>query len=226
MWKNLQKPVGLERFIRFTLYRGDSMSDRPRDIRLTPVRSSAAADPDAGPREPLSPVEAQFAQELFERHQLSLYRYLNGLLHSREEAREILQETYLRLLRQPSFDHVRENARAYLFQTAANLARDFFRRKAAHGIEAERELFAASGLDVPHWESWPDLALEGEQLGLLIVRALQDMEPPLRSALLLHRFRNFTHRQIAVWLGVSERTVERYVKEGLSLIKEQLKVGR
>jgi RNA polymerase sigma-70 factor (ECF subfamily) len=170
-------------------------------------------------------VEARFARELFERHQLSIYRYLNGLLHSREEARELLQDTYLRLLRQPSFDHVRENARAYLFQTAANLARDFFRRKAARGIEAQREIFSASGLHMPNWESWPDLALEGEQLRLLIVRTLRGMEPSVRSALLLHRFRNFSHRQIAVWLDVSERTVERYIKEGLSLIAEQLKVG-
>lgn len=178
------------------------------------------------PREPLSVVEVQFAKELFERYQLALYRYLNGLLHSREEAQEILQETYLRLIRQASFDHVRENARAYLFQTAANLARDFFRRKAAHRLEAERAVFSASGLDSPQWDSWPDLALEGEETGELVVRALDAMPGPMRSALLLHRFRDLTHGQIATWLGVSERSVERYIKEGLSRIAEQLKVGR
>ena len=201
------------------------MVDRPRDTRLNLVSSSVSADPGARLREPLSSVEAQFARELFERYQLPLFAYLNGLLKSRDEAKEILQETYLRLLRQPSFDHVRKNARAYLFQTATNLARDHFRRKASHGIGAEREFFSASGLDVPRWETWPDLALEGEQTGQLIIRALQNMELPVRSALLLHRFRDFTHHQIAVWLGVSERTVERYIKEGLSLIAEQLKAG-
>ena len=201
------------------------MNDRPHDLRLVPERSFAAADPDPRPRDPLSPAEAQFVQELFERHRLTLYSYLNGLLHSREEAKEILQETYLRLLRQPNFDHVRENARAYLFRTAKNLAQDHFRRKASHGINAEREVFSAGGLDIPHWESWPDLALEGEQTGQLIIRALQNMQPPMRAALLLNRFRDFTHKQIAVWLGVSDRTVERYIKEGLSLIAEQLKAG-
>jgi RNA polymerase sigma factor (sigma-70 family) len=178
------------------------------------------------PREPLSPVESAFARELFERYQLSLYRYLTRLLHSREEAQEILQETYLRILRQPTFEHVRANARAYLFQTATNLARDLFRQKALRGIESERALFNASGLDSPDWDSWPELALEAEQAGRAIVDVLQELDPPVRSALLLHRFRGLKQQQIAEWLGVSERTVERYIKEGLTRIAARLKVSK
>lgn len=200
------------------------MGERPREPRLVASAGPADTDASARLREPLSPVEAEFGRQLFEQYQLSLYRYLTRLLHSRDEAKEILQETYLRILRQPTFDHVRSNARAYLFQTATNLARDLFRRKALRGIEAERELFSASGLDTPHWESWPDLALEGEQVQRVIVRALQKLDPQVRSALLLHRFRGLKHQQISAWLGVSERTVERYIKEGLTLIADQLKV--
>ena len=80
-------------------------------------------------RTPLTPAESEFARELFELHRLSLYRYLVGLLPSKDDAREVLQETYLRLLRQRSFDHIRGNARAYLFQIATNLARDLFRQR-------------------------------------------------------------------------------------------------
>ena len=201
------------------------MSPQPRDLPTDHSLRPDEAEPRARARDPLSPAEAQFAQELFERHQFGLFCYLAGLLKSRDEAREILQETYLRLMRQSNFDHVRRNARAYLFQIASNLARDHFRRKSSHSIESEREMYSASGLDAPHWESWPDLALEGEQTGQLIVRALQSMDPPVRSAILLHRFRDFTHSQIAVWLGISERTVERYIKEALSVIAERLKAG-
>lgn len=176
-------------------------------------------------RQPLSHAESEFVRELFELHRLSLYRYLKGLLHSREDASEVLQESYLRLLRQPSFDRLRENARAYLFQTATNLARDLFRTRAAKGIEAERDIFSASGLDTPHWASWPELALQGEQIESLIVRALSDMDPRVRSALLLYRFRHCKHSEIAVQLGVCERTVERYIRTGLSLITERLEAG-
>jgi RNA polymerase sigma-70 factor (ECF subfamily) len=221
-WKN---PVGLGRFVRYTLYKELSMLEQPRDTKQIPNRSAATANAGTSSREPLTPVEAQFVRELFEQHQFHLYRYLKGLLHSQDEAKEILQETYLRLLRQPSFEQIRENARAYLYKTATNLARDVFRLRAARGMDAARNAFSASGLDSPHWETWPEFALEGEQIGLLIVKALESVEMPVRTALLLHRFRDFTHQQIAVWLGVSERTVERYIKEGLSRIADQLEVG-
>ena len=200
--------------------------NEPPEVRALPQDSLTAANPEPRARTPLSPAESMFVQELFEHHRFSLHSYLHRILRSREEAKEILQETYWRLLRQPSFEHIRENARAYLFRIATNLAQDHFRRKASHGLDSEQAVFSASGLGIPHWESWPDLALEGEQTGRLILQALQDMPQPMRTALLLYRFRDHTHAQIAAWLGVSERTVERHIKKGLSLIAAKLEAGR
>lgn len=173
-------------------------------------------------RAPLSRAETEFARELFERHQLSLYRYLRGLLASTEDAKEVLQETYLRLLRQPSFERLRANARAYLFQTATNLARDLFRRRSAKSLDVEAEMFAASGLDSPNWASWPEFALEGEQAGQIIIAALEELDTKVRAALLLSRYGDLAQAEIASRLGVSERTVERYIKEGLARIASRL----
>ncbi len=175
------------------------------------------------PRQPLTAAESEFARELFESHRLSLYRYLKGLLHSRDEASEILQETYLRLLRQPSFEHVRSNARAYLFQTATNLARDLFRHKSFRGVNAELEAYASLGLQTPDWNSWPELALEGDQMAAQVIQALQELKPPVREVLLLYRFREMSHHDIATRMRLSTRTVERYVKEGLDHIGQRLK---
>jgi RNA polymerase sigma factor (sigma-70 family) len=181
---------------------------------------------DAGQRAPLTVAEAEFARELFETHRLSVYRYLCRLLNSREDASEVVQEAYLRLLRQPDLERVRSNARAYLFQTATNLARDLFRRRAMRGAAAEAEAFAAAGLEAPDWASWPELAMDGLQLSALLLSALRALDPRVRQALLLHRFRDLTHAQIAVRLKVSERTVERYVKDGLECIKDRMEEWR
>lgn len=177
-------------------------------------------------RAALTPAEAEFARELFEQHQLALYRYLKRVLVSSDDAREILQETYLRLLRQPSFEHVRQNPRAYLFATATNLANNCFRRRSQKSIEAEAEMFEAAGLSSPQWESWPELALQGQQTEALIISALFELPAAMRAALLQHRFQALTHREIALRLGVSERTVERYLKEGLLRIADRLEAGR
>ena len=218
------------------------MGDWPRDIGLIPELSSATADPGQprrGPlildpalaegaagsnsRVPLSAAESEFARELFERHRQSLYRYLNGLLPSREDASEILQETYLRLLRQPSFDHIRANARAYLFQTATNLARDLFRSRKSRGLHAEADTASTATLDTPDWTNWPDLALEGEQVAAVIVKALEELDIQVRTALLFYRFRDMSHREIAVRMNLSVRTIERYIKNGLTHIGRRLK---
>jgi RNA polymerase sigma-70 factor (ECF subfamily) len=175
------------------------------------------------PRQPLTAAESDFACELFERHRLPLYRYLKDLLPSREDASEILQETYLRLLRQPSFDHVRVNARAYLFQTATNLARDLFRSRTSRGVSPDTDTQPAGVPDTPDWANGPDLALEGEQAAATITGALEQLSVQVRTALLLHRFREMTHQEIAARMNLSVRTIERYIKDGLTHIACRLK---
>lgn len=174
-------------------------------------------------RAALTPAEAEFVRELFELHRLALYRYLSHVLVSREDAMEVLQETYLRVMRQPSFEHIRQNARAYLFQTATNLANDCFRQRSRKSFDVEAEMFEAAGLASPQWASWPEMALQSEQTQSIIIRVLMELPTPARTALLQHRFQDLTHRQIALRLGVSERTVERYIKDGLAHIADRLK---
>jgi len=171
-----------------------------------------------GARTPLTPAESEFARELFELHRLSLYRYLVGLLPTKDDAREVLQETYLRLLRQRSFDHIRTNARAYLFQIATNLARDLFRQR-THRAGARETL---PDPDTTDWSRWPDLELTGEQLATVIVAALEQLPGAMREALLLYRFRDMTHQEIAAHMRLSTRTVERYIKDGLAHIARRL----
>jgi RNA polymerase sigma factor (sigma-70 family) len=172
-------------------------------------------------RAPLTPAESEFARELFEQHRPSLYRYLAGLLPSKDDANEVLQETYLRLLRQHSFDHIRSNARAYLFQIATNLARDLFRQRSNRtGVARDSAL---PRFETTDWTTWPDLELTGEQLVRIMIAALEELDASVREALLLYRFRDMTHQEIAVRLRLSTRTVERYIKEGLAHVARRLK---
>jgi RNA polymerase sigma factor (sigma-70 family) len=195
------------------------MPNGSHDSRSEP---EAASSTSPTLRAPLTQADRDFVGELFERHRLSLYRYLHGLLRSREEASDVLQETYLRLLRQPTFEPIRANARAYLFQTATNLARDLFRHRAVRRIDAERQAHPIDGSSAQDWASSPDLVIEGDQLAAAILDALKTMNPCIREALLLYRLRDMTHRDIAIRMGVSTRTVERYVKEALTYIDRRI----
>src|SRR5262245_23495507 len=68
-------------------------------------------------------------ERLFREHNDALLRFVAAKLGSKQEAREIAQEAYVRLL---CLDH-REAVsylRAFLFKTAANLAMDRLRQRA------------------------------------------------------------------------------------------------
>ena len=52
------------------------------------------------------------------------------------------------------------------------------------------------------------MALQGEQTEVLIIKASTELPAPVRTALLQHWFQDLTRREIALRLGVSERTVD------------------
>src|SRR5688572_16171523 len=98
--------------------------------------SHRAEAPSGGGGEPVadnshSQVHAQTVAELFRKYNRSLVSLLAARLHSVEEAREVAQEAYVKLLQldQPGTVSLLQ---AYLFRTACNLAVDRVRQRSTH----------------------------------------------------------------------------------------------
>ena len=51
-------------------------------------------------------ARAELVEELFTAHRTALLQYLTRLLHSSEDAEEIVQETYIRLLKLEDLGHL------------------------------------------------------------------------------------------------------------------------
>jgi len=64
---------------------------------------------------------------LFADHATALYRFCRSMVRTREEAEDVVQETFLKLLRHLQGDGDRRNLRAWLFTVAANGCRDRIR---------------------------------------------------------------------------------------------------
>ena len=60
-------------------------------------------------------------EEMFRRHHLSLFRFLRRMTGSAEQAEDLTQETFLRLVRSPAAADRETNEPALLFQIARNL---------------------------------------------------------------------------------------------------------
>jgi RNA polymerase sigma-70 factor (ECF subfamily) len=73
---------------------------------------------------------SQSAQALFEAHGSAVYRFAAVLLHHHQDAEDVVQETFLKLLRHLGSGGNTDNIRGWLFTVAAHASRDRQRRRA------------------------------------------------------------------------------------------------
>jgi RNA polymerase sigma-70 factor (ECF subfamily) len=166
---------------------------------------------DAADPVPSDPSHRAYVTMLFNRHRLSLQRYLMRLVPP-DDAAELVQESYYRLLRHGEMVKIDAMARSFLFQTATNLARDYYRRRVSHRAALHVPI---DDEEIIEDHLGPDEQLAGEQTRVLLERAIADLPADTRTVFLLHRFRDLTYPQIAQIMSLSGRTVARKMAEAI-----------
>lgn len=191
---------------------------------LRPERLSCAKAPVHNPamgEKGLDPEKAEAraveVERLFRDHNDALIRFLTLRLHSRQEAREVAQEAYVRLLQLERAD-VASFVRAYLFRIAGNLAIDRLRRRATETRFLEPELFSDLFARPPEPEA---VALERE--GVEQIRGfLHELPDAVRSAFLLFRTEDLDQESIARRLGITDRMVRNHITRALMYCRLRL----
>lgn len=152
-------------------------------------------------------------ETLYVAHKDELLSFLRKLLRNPDEAVEVLQETYFRLLNRESVEGLSANAKAYLFSTAKNLVVDRARRRL---VRARAEL-AVTDCYLPYTAPpvEPETSAHWGQVARLYEAALRDLAPLTRQIFLLHKHRKKTYSEVARELGVSSKTVERHVAKAM-----------
>ncbi|QKV55554.1 sigma-70 family RNA polymerase sigma factor [Comamonas antarctica] len=147
---------------------------------------------------------------LYQDHHPWLQSLLRKRLSNREDAADLAQDTFLRLLRAPvPQDEIRE-PRRYLATIAKGLVTDLFRRRALERAYLEY----LAGLPQALAPSAEDqLALQ--QTLLEVDRLLQGLPPKVRAAFVLAQFEELSYPEIAQRLGISLRTVSNYLARAL-----------
>lgn len=193
------------------------------DFRISGlIRCTAMAE-----KNPLQDLPAEDAtrqsvlSRLFEEHNQRLIGFLQTRLHSEQEAREVAQESYARLLNlgQPE---TLSFLRAYLFKTAANLAIDRLRHRSTLR-SVEPQLQASLESAEPHTPE--DLASTRQQAALAS-RFLQELPEPCRRAFLLYRVHDLSLAEVAAQMGVSERMIRYYVVQAMNHCRERFAAGQ
>ena len=166
----------------------------------------------------------QFLSELVAQYAGPLEKYLARKLDSPDDAAELAQEAFLRLHRLEQPENL-DNARAFLFQVATNLAVDQLRRRQLHYrfLNMEKALsHEGEPVDSNAAGASPEQIVGARERLAAIYQAVEELPFKVRQAFLLHRRSGLSYQAIAQQLGVSVSSVEKYILQALKHCRERL----
>lgn len=149
-------------------------------------------------------------------HEPAIRAWLRHRLTLGIEIDDVIHDMYAKLVALPTIDQI-ESPRRYAFRIAYTIVIDHVRQVRSNpqveGLDIEK-------IDVI--EPWPSVEEQLQQRGeLRTVSAVIDTLPPLcRQAFLLRRLEGLSQRETAAKLGISEKTVEKYMTRSVKLIME------
>ena len=170
--------------------------------------------------DPTDAAQRAFITLLFNKYRGALLRHVGHFAATREDAADLVQETYLRVMDRISVTRFDAESRAYLFQTATNLARDHLRRQRfrAHAPIEDLPEERLGGR-----EPTPEQVVTADQLTSTLRLAIEAMPEETRAVFILARTQQLSYPEIANRLGIGRRTVERRVAEAVALLAERLR---
>jgi RNA polymerase sigma factor (sigma-70 family) len=162
-------------------------------------------------------------EQLYQEHRAQLLRFLRARTGNSAEAEDLVQELWLRLRRQSSGPIA--NGRAYLFQSANNLALDRARerqRRARRDRLWGESMQDGTGGEPAAAEPAPDQALIEQEEAQQLAAAVAALPEGARRAFLLHKIEGCSHAEVATRLGISRSGVEKHMALAMKHLRRSL----
>ncbi len=159
---------------------------------------------------------------LVDRYWPSLVVYVEGFLPRRDAAKDIVQETFMKVWARRSSWTSSGSVSSYLFQIARNLALNERRRRRNQKKWMERQGRALLARDSPHT---PADNYDATLLRSAAEEAIRSLPPRRREIFVLARFHGLSYREIADSMGISRQTVANQMSAALSELRRSLLSG-
>lgn len=147
---------------------------------------------------------------LFDRYQVPLLNFYCRMTGDRQASEDLVQDVFFRILKYRQTYRPGTSFRAWMYQIARN-ARQDYRRKHPESVAFDPEMSPAVAV--------PD-SVEDQQQAALLRKALLNLPEDKREILLLSRFQELKHDEIAKMLGCEVGTVKVRVHRALRELRE------
>lgn len=147
---------------------------------------------------------------IFTRYGRILRRYLRRYSLNEDAAADLAQEAFLRTYAASEKDAI-EHPRAFLFQTARNLALNDIRNRKRAGTEA-----VADFDDLGVYDQYPSLEsahISREEFEVLC-DAIEELPEQCQRVFVLRKIYQCSYKEISAELGIAVSTVEKHVAKG------------
>ena len=158
---------------------------------------------------------ANFVRTLFVSHNKELKRFVERKLRDVDDAEDVVQETFQNFIRSEHNEGI-ENARAYLYRTANNLALNRIRKNKNH----------AHYIALIEGQDTLSPSLESEYSAFRDVRSVSEkidkLPPKTQDIFLRSRIQGKKYPEISKELGVSVSTVKKHIVLAMEFLSEAL----
>ena len=140
--------------------------------------------------------------QLFDRYHVALFDFLSRMTGDPAAAEDLVQDIFVRILKYRATHRDDGRFETWIFRIARNARADFFRRR------SEAEPMTDEALEQPTTAAGPARQFEHDRQVSRLKRALMHLSDDKRELIVLARYREMPHEQIASLLGIEVGTVK------------------
>lgn len=152
---------------------------------------------------------------IYEEHADAVFRFASYKLSDREKAKDIVQESFVKLWEYMSSDETVDNPKALIFRIASNSIVDHYRKRK----DISLDLLAVDGFD-PTDEGNEAGRIVDKSDGKLALLLLNQLEQPLRDLLLLRYVDGLSVKEIAEVQRERENTISVRLHRAMKELRE------
>ena len=156
---------------------------------------------------------------LFERHHRPLFRYFVSMICDREQAEDLVQEVFFRMLRYRSSYDPAQSFTAWMYQIARNAGVDQARKRGPAQV-VDIDTFMDRRAELVSSAPGPEETVARGQDLALLRRAMEQLPDDKREILVLSRFQGMKHEDIAAVLGCEVGTVKVRVYRAIRALEQ------
>jgi RNA polymerase sigma-70 factor (ECF subfamily) len=184
--------------------------------------------------ERLKAGENEAFDNLINEYSTHLYALLLRLTDNSEEARDLTQETFLRVVQSIENFRGESSLKTWLFRIAINQARNRRRWSIGRFVNQTFSLDARRGGEDENTQNWHEILRDEKQITpeeevlrreqtAQINKALQQIPPVFREAVILRDIENLSYEEIAAALETNVGTVKSRISRGREVLRKKLK---